>query len=108
MDNIKIILGTCPNETNAREVAAMLLEQKLAACVSILPSVRSLYRWQGKIEESEEWMILIKTGASRVEDVIREVEAVHPYEVPELITFAAEGGLSSYLGWVIEETTPAN
>lgn len=100
---------TAPDESSAQALADALLERRLAACVSRLPGVRSSYRWQGRIEQADEVLLLIKTTRERLPELREAVQALHPYEVPELLALEANEGLAAYLAWVQGETraTPA-
>lgn len=98
--DIRIVLVTCPSTENAREISNNIVQAKLAACVNIIPAIQSIFFWEGKIEESSECLLLIKT----VEDVVSELEAaiqkLHPYSTPEfLVLEAAEVG-KKYHAWV--------
>ena len=85
----------------ARRIAETLIERKLAACVNIIPKIVSIYRWKGKVEEAEEWMLLIKTSAAfePVRDAILEM---HSYELPECMSISIENGSPEYLKWLAE------
>ncbi len=101
---VVIAYCTCPDATSADIVARALVEERLAACVSQLPGVRSTYRWQGVIEQGEEVLLMIKTTSERIDALIARVRALHPYELPELIAVEAVGGLAPYLDWVVQQT----
>jgi periplasmic divalent cation tolerance protein len=101
-----VVFCTCPEASIAQAIAHNLVEMRLAACVSVLPGVRSTYRWQDGIELSEEVQLLIKTSSQRFEALQTLVLAMHPYELPELIAVEAVAGLDRYLDWVGESTTP--
>lgn len=105
---VLIVYTTFPDEASAREAAAALVENRLAACASILPGVKSVYRWQGKIEESDEVLLMIKTTRDAYPQLEPVLKACHPYELPEIIAVRAEAGLSGYLEWVAEETARKN
>ncbi len=95
-----LVLTTAGSEREANKIAHALVERRLAACVNLVPQIKSVYRWQEKIEESEEWLLVIKTGQqlfSRVEDAIKEL---HSYELPECISVQINGGNESYLEWI--------
>ena len=97
-----IALNTCPDEDIAGKIASLLVENQLAACVNILPAVKSVYRWQGKIEQDKEVLLIIKTRKdvfSRLEAVIRDN---HPYELPEIVAVPINTGLKQYLNWIDE------
>ncbi|MBA2237898.1 MAG: divalent-cation tolerance protein CutA [Lysobacter sp.] len=102
--SVLICLCTCPDDASAAAIAAALVQERLAACVNRLPGVRSTYRWEGRLEEAEEVLLLIKTTKDRLDDLIGRVQALHPYELPELIAVEANGGLAPYLAWAVEQT----
>jgi periplasmic divalent cation tolerance protein len=106
-DVAAVVLSTVPDAQVAERVARALVEERLAACVSRVPGVGSLYRWQGEIEEAEEVLLVIKTHARRAPELTRRLRELHPYEVPEILVLPVAAGLSSYLDWVREETRPA-
>ena len=95
---------TCPDEASAARIAEALVEARLAACVSQLDGLRSVYRWQGAIERADEVLLVIKTTPDRLEAMTEQVRALHPYELPELLAFEVAGGLAAYLDWVVEQT----
>ncbi|MEJ5292037.1 MAG: divalent-cation tolerance protein CutA [Candidatus Methanosuratincola sp.] len=84
----------------AEEIARRLVEEKLAACVNILPSVRSVYRWKERVEESSEFMLIVKTDQRVFEKMKRRVLELHSYELPEIIALNISEGLKSYLDWI--------
>ena len=84
----------------AEEIAKCLVEEKLAACVNILPSVRSVYRWKDKVEESTEFMLMVKTEQRVFERLKRRVLELHSYELPEIIALNISEGLKRYLDWI--------
>lgn len=93
---------TCPDRDSAQRIADALVGERLAACVNVLPGLRSVYRWQGAIERADEVMLLIKTVRERLERVTARVAALHPNELPEVIAVEIAGGLAAYLDWVAE------
>jgi len=102
MTDMRIVLSTADSEDEARRIAHHLVEHKLAACVNIVPQIESIYRWQGKVESSREWLLIIKTTAARfsaVQDAIREL---HSYDLPECIAIAIEDGSTGYLKWIAD------
>jgi len=99
-----VAFSTTPDEETAAKIAAALVEERLAACVQVLPGVTSFYRWEGKMEKSPEWLLVIKTSRERLEELVSRIESLHPYDVPEVIAVEAAGGASKYLGWLEEET----
>lgn len=102
--DVLLVLCNTPNADCAARIARALVEQGLAACVNILSPCRSVYRWQGKVEEAEEVPLLIKTTAQRYADMQVRLRELHPYEVPEIIAVPVSTGLPAYLDWVTEET----
>ncbi|XP_043971537.1 protein CutA homolog isoform X1 [Gambusia affinis] len=91
---------TCPNDTVAKDLARGIVERKLAACVNIVPAIKSVYEWQGKIEEDNEVLLMIKTRSSRVPALAEYVRSNHPYEVAEVISLPIEQGNPPYLKWI--------
>lgn len=96
----QIIYCTCPDFETANKIAQHLVTAKLAACVNILPSVTSVYEWQGKIETAQEQLLLIKTCDYHYLTIEAEIKRLHPYELPEIIAVAVEHGLPDYLKWI--------
>lgn len=94
----------CPDPDVARRIAEILVGERLAACVNVLPGMRSVYRWQGRVEQSDEVLLLIKTSHARLPALIERVRALHPYELPELVAVEAAGGTPAWLDWVVAET----
>ena len=103
-DGFVVVLVTAPNEKVAAQLARALVEEKLAACVNILPGVRSIYAWQGKTCDEPEVLCTVKTRASLLAAVRNRVITLHPYEVPEVIALPIVGGSTSYLHWLRSET----
>ena len=95
---------TIDDAARGAAIAALLLEERLAACVQRVGPIRSRYRWDGALEEAEEWLFLCKTTPAHVEAVIRRVAAAHPYDTPEVIATEVVGGLDRYLAWIDAET----
>ena len=102
--SVLLCLCTCPDAACADTIATTLVEERLAACVSRLPGMHSVYRWEGRVERSGEVLLLIKTTHDRLPALTARVQALHPYELPELIAVEAAGGLAPYLAWVAEQT----
>ena len=101
-----IVLITAPSQEVGRQVAGALIEQKLAACVNIIPAINSLYVWEGKTVDDQEALLVVKTRADLFEDrLVPAVQAVHPYEVPEIIALPVLMGSKRYLEWIEAETT---
>lgn len=101
-----VVLVTAPDEACAERIAAALVEERLAACVSQLAPLRSTYRWQGAIERAEERLLLAKTTAARFDALAARVRALHPYEVPEILALPVVAGSAAYLAWLAGETAP--
>ncbi|MGY0505626.1 divalent-cation tolerance protein CutA [Luteimonas sp. e5] len=104
MDDVLVCLNTCPGRDSAERIADALVEERLAACVNIVPGLRSTYRWQGRIERDEECLLIIKTRSACLAALRTRLVALHPYELPELIAVKAADGLPAYLDWVRNET----
>jgi len=98
----RIILTTAGSEDEARKIARHLVENRLAACINLIPQVESIYRWQGKMESAAEWLLLIKTTAERFPAVRDAIAELHSYEVPECIMLPIEDGSALYLQWLGE------
>ncbi len=99
-----LVITNLPDAETARALATQLVEQRLAACVNIQSPCHAIYRWEGKIEETEEVTLLIKTGAARYAALEAAIRAYHPYELPEIVAVRIDRGLPGYLAWVAEET----
>lgn len=103
-----LCLCSCPDDTSAKRIAEALVEERLAACVNILPNMRSVYRWQGKVEHADELLLLVKTSAQRADTLRERILALHPHELPEVIMVEIDGGLPAYLDWVAAESGAAS
>ena len=103
--DVQVVLCTCPAAA-VDSLAARVLEARLVACVNVMPEVRSLYRWRGKIEDETESLLIMKTKRARTEELIECLEEAHPYEVPEVLVLPVEAGSEPYLDWVLKETGP--
>ena len=97
-----LVITNLPDADSAKQVARQLVEQRLAACVNILPGLRSVYRWQGVIEQADEQLLLIKTTRSACPALQARLLELHPYELPELLAVEAADGLPAYLQWVAD------
>lgn len=100
-----VVLTTCDSEEQASDLARALVEHHLAACVNILPGARSVYRWKEEIEESTEWLLVIKSRRDLFPAVRASIEKLHTYEVPELIALPVVEGSAPYLAWLDRELT---
>ena len=103
---VLIVHSACPDAATADAIARVLVDERLAACVQVLPGMRSTYRWDGAIEQADEVLLVAKTRDDRLDALIARVRALHPYELPELVAVEAAGGLAPYLAWVTEQTRP--
>ena len=99
-DEICLVLTTCPDEKSAERLAEVLVEQRLAACVSAGSPAVSTYPWQGKVEREREIPLTIKTARSRVSALTETLVAHHPYEVPEVLVLPVIDGLDAYVDWI--------
>jgi periplasmic divalent cation tolerance protein len=104
-DDVRVVLTTLPDAEAGERLARTLVEERLAACVNLLPGVRSIYRWQGQLEEAGEVLLVVKTRADRCAALAARIQALHPYELPEVLELAASGGSEAYLDWVRRETS---
>lgn len=93
---------TCPDEASSRRIAMALVDERLAACVNIVPGVASVYRWQGKVTQGAEHLLLIKTTRQRYAAMQERIIALHPYELPQVIAVKVSAGLAPYLAWVAQ------
>ncbi len=100
-----LVISTLPDREHAEKLARVLIDQKLAACVNILPAATSVYRWQGKVETASETIVLIKTTMARYPALESAIKTQHPYELPEIIAVPLVAGLPAYLAWVETETS---
>ena len=101
---VLIVFCTCPDTATANALALALVSEHLAACVNVLPGVRSTYRWQGRIECGDEVLLLVKTSADRLAGLTARLQALHPAELPEVLAVEAVGGLAPYRDWVAQQT----
>ncbi len=97
----RVVLITTPTD-KGEEIARYLVENKLAACVNIVQKIKSIYWWQGKIEEDAESLLIVKTSDEKMDELIEKVRAIHPYTVPEIISLKIEEGNPDYLKWIEE------
>jgi periplasmic divalent cation tolerance protein len=104
-DDIHLLYCTCPDADTAQRIARAVVESGQAACVNIIPGLRSVYRWQGTLQEDNEYLLLIKTQAARVGPLTESILSLHPYELPEVIAVPVIGGHAPYLDWVRDSTT---
>lgn len=97
-----VILSSAPDAETARRMGRVLVEAGLAACATVLPGVLSIYRWEGKIEESAEALLLLKTQRNKASELLERLKIEHPYACPEGLILEVQGGLEAYLSWMDE------
>ncbi len=97
-----VVLTTVKNRAEAKRLAERLVSEKLAACVSAVPNVSSVYRWRGKVERAREVLVVVKTSMKKLERLIPRIKELHSYEVPEVLVLRVERGLPKYLKWIEE------
>ncbi|MDF1543607.1 MAG: divalent-cation tolerance protein CutA [bacterium] len=102
MENIRVVFVTLPSE-KAEDLAKQLVQDRHAACVNVVPAVKSYYCDSDKMAEANESLIIIKTTQLKIEGLVRFVRSAHPYDIPEIITIPVAEGLPDYINWVIEE-----
>ncbi len=105
MTDKRIVLTTTSSEEEAQKIARQLVERRFAACVNIVPHVTSIYRWQGKVEECNEWLLVIKTTAALFGHVRHAITELHSYELPECICLTVEDGAPNYLEWIADSVS---
>jgi periplasmic divalent cation tolerance protein len=101
-----VVLCTCASAEDAERLARALVTGRLAACVSVVPGLRSLYRWKGEIESAEECLLLIKSSRDRFEALREAIEKLHSYAVPEVLALPVVAGAPNYLAWLAESLGP--
>lgn len=104
MTEFIVAFVACGSEEEAVKIANALVEERLAACANIVAPIRSIYRWEGKICDEKEWLLLVKTERSRFDGVRQRVKSLHSYSVPEIIALPIVEGSAAYLRWVEEMT----
>ena len=100
-----LVITNCPDEASANAIALALVEERLAACVNLLPRVQSIYRWQGAVESASEIPLLIKSTATHYPALEQRIVALHPYDLPEIVALPITDGLPAYLNWLAAETS---
>ena len=103
--DVRIVLTTIGSEAEGISIAKTLVDEKLAACVNVLPRMISIYRWKGSVEQDREHQIVIKTTADRLAAPEPRLRELHPYELPEFVVIDPAGGGSAYMAWVKESVT---
>lgn len=97
-----VILTSCPDDETGARIAEALVGEGLAACVNRVPGVVSTFRWEGRVQEEREVLLVVKTAATRVDAAAARIRALHPYELPEVVAVPVSGGLAEYLAWIGE------
>ena len=98
------VLTTAPDEGVAETLARTLVEEGLAACVNVIPGMRSIYRWEGALQDDSEVMLVIKSQRKRSQALAARIKDLHPYELPEVLVLPVCGSSSAYLDWIVTET----
>ncbi|MBK7073913.1 MAG: divalent-cation tolerance protein CutA [Myxococcales bacterium] len=101
-DSIAVVLSTLPDDERAVAIARALVDDGVAACVNLVPGVRSIYRWEGAVADDREQLAIIKTRRDRVDALVARLRELHPYQVPEAIVLPVAGGHAAYLAWVAQ------
>jgi periplasmic divalent cation tolerance protein len=104
--NALVVLCTCPDLALAEQLAGGLVEAGLAACVNILPQIRSIYRWDGKLQNDLEVLLIVKTTGAAYPGLERWLLENHPYDVPEVLALPVTAGADAYLSWLTESSAP--
>jgi periplasmic divalent cation tolerance protein len=104
MSDVVLVVTTVPSDDVGRQLAKSLLDERLCACVNVLPAVSSMYWWKGKVEEEQEVILFAKTIRARSSELCRRLVELHPYDVPEAVVLDIHGGNPDYLSWVARET----
>jgi len=105
-----VFLGYCtvPTEAIGKKIAQDLIQENLIACLNIIPDLTSIYRWKGQVRKDKEFLCLIKTQKTHIQEIIPRIQKIHPYEVPEIIFHPIHNGLPIYMDWIRETTTKKN
>jgi periplasmic divalent cation tolerance protein len=103
-EDFLLLLCTCPNRSTADVIATALLEERIAACVNHIPGIKSMYRWEGRVQQDDEILVLIKTTRERYPQVEATIGKLHPYELPEIIGVPLAAGSDTYLNWIKNST----
>lgn len=105
-DDAILALCTAPDAETAAKLGKALVSEHLAACVNVIPGLRSFYEWEGEVQDDGEVQLFIKTRASRTDELEARLRELHPYDVPEILFLTIRGGSKDYLGWLRETTQP--
>jgi periplasmic divalent cation tolerance protein len=101
-----LVLTTLPNADAAAELAKTVVRERLAACANLFPALRSIYKWQSKVQDENEVLVLLKTRQEHYERLKARILELHPYEIPEVLGIPVEQGYAPYLEWLAKETSP--
>ena len=101
-----VVLSTVPDQKSAEKIAAALVEERLAACVNLVPGLTSIYRWKQEVKREPECLLVIKSSADRFEALRERLRALHPYETPEILALTVSHGDPAYLAWLTENSRP--
>ncbi|MEO5720264.1 MAG: divalent-cation tolerance protein CutA [Chthoniobacterales bacterium] len=101
-DEAWLVVSTFPDPETARRISRQMVDEHLAACANLTPTIQSIYRWEGKVEEAQETMVFFKTTPARFPELQARLKSLHPYDVPEIIAVPIRDGLPDYLRWVSE------
>jgi len=105
MTDSMAVFVTCGSEEEALKIARALVEERIAACANLISPIRSIYRWEGKVWDEKEWLLILKTQREKFQKLEERVKALHSYSVPEIIALPITEGSPSYLRWIEEMTT---
>lgn len=100
MSKLVVVLITTGSQEEAERIAGALVSEMLAACVNLIPGVTSIYRWEGEVQRAQEWLLVAKSRSDVLNQLTRRVQALHSYEVPEIIALSLSGGSEAYLRWI--------
>lgn len=106
LENQIVVLCTVPDRESGERIASVLVEERLAACVNLLPGVSSTYRWQGKVRHEAECLLIIKSVTERFDALRARIRALHAYELPEIIALPIQQGDPDYLQWIAANSAP--
>jgi periplasmic divalent cation tolerance protein len=102
---VLLVFVTAPSRREAEKIGRTVVEEKLAACVNIIPAVSSIFRWQGKVQKNREALLLLKTTGERYRSLEKAIRSKHSYQVPEILAVRVQSGFKQYIEWISKETT---
>ena len=105
-NDVRLILTTASSRDEAEQIARSLVDERLAACVNVIPGLTSIYRWKGETETADELLLLIKTSAANLDRLEAALRRLHSYEVPEFLVLTPESASEPYLNWLLQSTSP--